>query len=458
MGLLDYAARKWRHPRAGDRNLTEGSETRAGERSLLARIGRNAGFLVSAKGVSALSGLLYLALAARALGAAQLGVLMLIHSVIVTIREIASFRSWQVLINYGATYLKQDDLARFRHLLRLTARLDVIGAVLGSAASVVAVLMFSTALRIDAQYQGIALVYCATTLVALKSTPIGLLRMFDRFDLLARQALVVPVMRTLGVALAWYLQWPLMYYIGVWLIADTTASLVLVALGWRELGRRHPDLDLMSGERRKDHQGIWPFIAWANLQSSVHALSTHAPVVLSGGLVSTSAAAFVKVSQELANVLAKPAQMLGDVVYPEAVRLRVDEDYGRLRALIYRLTGTAALVIGAVVLAGSLGAEAILGTLFGADYREAAPVLTLFLIAGGTLALGLCCESTLFALGKPKTVFLCRAAGTVVLVATIVLLAPELGAVGVGWAMVTYGVMTGALLWGTALRAIRRRG
>ncbi|MEO0974699.1 MAG: hypothetical protein AAFX85_16540, partial [Pseudomonadota bacterium] len=153
--------------------MSEASQ--AGEGSLLARIGRNAGFLLSAKGLSAVLGLAYLALAARALGASQLGVLMLIHSVTVTIREIASFRSWQALIKFGTGYLEAEQLARFRRLLRLTTRLDLIGAVLGTAVSVVAILVFASALRIGEEYQLMALGYCATTLLALRSTPIGLL-------------------------------------------------------------------------------------------------------------------------------------------------------------------------------------------------------------------------------------------------------------------------------------------
>ncbi|MEO0425214.1 MAG: lipopolysaccharide biosynthesis protein [Pseudomonadota bacterium] len=433
------------------------SETGPRERSLLGRIGRNAGFLVSAKGAGAVFGLLYLSLAARALGAADLGIVLLTHSVVVTIREIASFRSWQVLINYGATYLKADDLPRFRHLLRLTSALDVVGAVVGAAAGVVAILLFASALGIEAEYQRMALIYCVTSLIALRWTPIGLLRTFDRFDILARQALVVPVMRTIGVAVGWYFDWPLLYFIGVWLVSDATASLVLIALGWRELNRRMPRLDFMGGERRKDHEGIWPFIVWANLQSTVAAIALNAPVILSGGLISTSAAAYVKVSQELANVLAKPAQLLGDVIYPEAVRIRADGDVARLRAMLFRLTGTAAAIIGAVVLLGSLGAEQILGGLFGEEYREAAAVLTMFLIAGGVLALGLCCESTLFALNHPRAVFLCRAAATVILVVGIAAMAGQRGAEGVGLAMLAYAISASVLLWSSALRALKQQ-
>ena len=63
------------------------------------------------------------------------------------------------------------------------------------------------------------------------------------------------------------------------------ASLVLIALGWRELARRHPGLSRVKGTGPTDHERIWPFIWWANLQSTVGAISTNAPVLLSGVLV-----------------------------------------------------------------------------------------------------------------------------------------------------------------------------
>ena len=86
---------------------------------------------------------------------------------------------------------------------------------------------------------------------------------------------------------------------------------------------------------------------------------------------------------------------------------------------------------------------------FGADYAAAAPVLILFLIASGVLALSVCCESVMFSFGKAKSVFICRSIATAVMVGGIVPLTAEMAAVGLAVAMVLYGLLTTALIYGT---------
>ena len=74
--------------------------TAPGNESAVRRIFKNAGALVSGKGVAGILSLGYLAIAARSLGPADMGMLVLAHAYAMTIAGVARFQSWQAVIHF----------------------------------------------------------------------------------------------------------------------------------------------------------------------------------------------------------------------------------------------------------------------------------------------------------------------------------------------------------------------
>ena len=73
-----------------------------------------------------------LSIAARALGATQFGLIVLVQTYVQTITAVATFQSWQAIVRYGAVSLEKDDIAGFQRLIRFSALLDIGGALLGT--------------------------------------------------------------------------------------------------------------------------------------------------------------------------------------------------------------------------------------------------------------------------------------------------------------------------------------
>ena len=427
---------------------------------LLRRIMRNAGWLFSAKGFASIAGLLYLALASRSLGSEQLGLLILIHSLVVAVREVTSFKSWQVLISYGTRYLESDDRSKLRSLLRLTTSLDVAGAVMGLGVGLIVVHAFAGQLEMNEEIQSLAAIYCLTSLIALKSTPVGILRLFNRFDTLARHALVVPVARTFGALICWHFNLGLEWFVVVWFIADIASSLTILLLSQAEVRRQgiFVGAEWFVRLRADDHPGIWPFIWWANFQATAAAANSHIPVLLSGGLISPAAAAFVKLSQEISAILTKPATVLADVLYPELARLIARSEVAATKQLILRsflsITPIAALIIGIM----TVFAESILAGLFGSEYGTAALLLSLILIGAGIQAVSFVFEPALYSMAKAKTVFGVKSLATLVQIGIIFVFGATYGMEMVGYAAICYALLAGTTLGFFALRDINRLG
>ena len=75
---------------------------------LFRRVFRNSAMLTAGKVYTALVGLLYLALATRALGVHDFGVLILIHAYTVAVRDFVTLKTSQCVVRYGAICLETN--------------------------------------------------------------------------------------------------------------------------------------------------------------------------------------------------------------------------------------------------------------------------------------------------------------------------------------------------------------
>jgi O-antigen/teichoic acid export membrane protein len=89
--------------------------------SIARRIGRNVGIVVTGNAAAAGFGLITLALNARALGTAGLGVLALIMTIATLIDRIAAFQTWLPLVKLGADALAAGDRRRVGQIITVAS-------------------------------------------------------------------------------------------------------------------------------------------------------------------------------------------------------------------------------------------------------------------------------------------------------------------------------------------------
>src|SRR5690242_12609324 len=95
----------------------------AGVRPIFKRVVTNAGMLLGGRTVNAVLSLAYMAIAARALGVRELGVLVLIQAFAQFLGDVVKFQSWQTIIHYGAQPLAKGETKPFQRVLRFTLTL-----------------------------------------------------------------------------------------------------------------------------------------------------------------------------------------------------------------------------------------------------------------------------------------------------------------------------------------------
>jgi len=425
------------------------------------RLFGNAGILLGGKTVNAIAGLAGLAIAARALGVEQFGVLVLIHTFTQAIGEIAKFQSWQAVLRYGTPALAEGRKGDFQRLLRFTMLLDGWSAVAGMFLSVVVAWIAGPHFDWPAELMPAALIYVTSVLFMVQATPTGVLRLIDRFDIQSVQSTLGAVIRMVGGGLVWVLGGGMIGFLIAWYIATAVAGIYLVWAGWRELGKR----GLLDGFRwRGDGQpmtrgfdGIWGFVWSTNLSSTLELAFTHVGTLAVGWMLGPRDAALFRIARQLGEALAKPAKLLIPAIYPELARMTAAGQHREMRALVERsamLAGAGALL--ALVICWFLG-EICLRLIIGPEFVPAFPVM-MWLVAAAVLGIwSFPLEPVLVSGGEAQTALKVRIWTTIAYMPVLLVCIQQYGLIGAGWARMFSAVLVMVAFLLPVMRWFRQR-
>jgi O-antigen/teichoic acid export membrane protein len=429
--------------------------------SVIRRVFRNAGLLLSGKLTTGLLQLASLALAARGLGLDGFGTFILVQTYVQILAGVTTFQSWQLLIRFGAQDIADNRIGDFQALIKFSTLLDIAGAALGAAVGIALAPLLGGWMGWDGETIALAQLYSLLVLSYAVATPTGLLRLYDKFGILAWQVVITPGLRLLGVAIAFLFQAPIWAYWLSWFAAGFIGSVVLLGLGWREAARAGHlhGFDRALGGITRRHPGLWRFALLSNLQSSLTTVHGYLTTLLVGALGSAAQAGLFRIAWEIATALVKPAELLNQATYPELARMAGRRAFSEMTQLILRsglsvAFGAAALFL----LAAAIGRPALeLG--FGAGFGDAYAVLLLLIAAAGIAMSGFAFVPTLYAMGRPGAPLLVNAVLTLAYLPVLFIAVDAGGATGAGWAQIalqgTSFLVLAGLTWRVLVRANR---
>ena len=373
------------------------------ERPLLHRVLANAGVLLGGRAANAVISLGYMAVAARVLGVREVGVLILINAFAQLVGEVVKFNSWQTVLQYGSGPLANGERGKLQQVIRFTLFLDVASSLVGVAVAVAAALLFGDRFGWTPADSPKAALYCLTIMVMASATPTGLLRLFDRFDLIAAQAPISSLVRLAGSGLAVLFGASLGGLLVVWAAGTVVAFVYAAGQAILEMRRR----DLLAGFRwfgtplTAGMPGAWRF-AWAtNFNSSLDVAFTHAITIAVGALAGPAPAALWRIGRQVADALAKPARLLIPALYPELARLHVSQGELAMRRLALQVGVVGGGVGTALLLITALAGRPLLTLVMGPAFAPAASIMVWQVAAAviGIWALPL--DPMLVTLGRP---------------------------------------------------------
>jgi len=410
------------------------------------RLFLNAGRLLSANGIAALLGFVVTALTARALGPEKYGVLALVLAYEATIGKLVTFNAWQVIIKYGSEALQAGDTAGLRQLIKFGFCLDIGSAVVGTILAMALAGPVVALIGWDQSVQPLLMLYSVLILFGLSGTPVGVLRLFDRFDLLSYTAVLNVLVRLGGVTWCLLTGQDLHGFVLVYLFTGIVGMLyqLFVSL-WvlRKQGVSGIPRQSLRGVRSR-FPGIWDYVWTTNLNSTVRMLSREADGLILAGLTTPTELGLFKIAKQFSLILPMFSDPLYQSIYPELSKLWAAGNKANFLSLIKRTT----LIVSVLAFGGwflfVVFGKMLIQSIVGIAYQDAYMVTVVYMFA---IVIALCTFSfspAMLSIGLPINLLKALMFATAAYFGLLVVLVSTIGIIG---ASISY--MGFYIIWST---------
>jgi len=318
-------------------------------------------------------------------------------------------------------------------------------ALLGTLVSIGGVYALQSWMQWSQELTSMLLVYSIFILTNLTGTPIAVLRLFDRFDVLALQKMFSGIIKCAAVAGAFFADATLWGYLFAWLSVEIARHLVLLALGWREV-RRKGYGGIMSASLsglRDAFPGLWGYVWSTNLNGTVKMSVRRFDTVMVGGILGPTAVGLYEVVKKFAKGLRQFTHPLYQTIYPELAKLwsRDNRDgFVRLMMRTAVLAGSGAFLFWIAV--AFFGVD-ILEVFLGKEYVEAYLVMAWYILGVVVAVDGFPLTPSMLAMGHPLTHFVIHIASAILFFAVLVVLLYTYSLVGARIAYLVYYLILG---------------
>ncbi|MDF7673287.1 lipopolysaccharide biosynthesis protein [Acetobacteraceae bacterium ESL0709] len=406
---------------------------------------KNAGKLATGKLAGALLGLGALACATHGLVPSDFGVLILVKAYAQMVADVGQFQSWQVVLHYGSIPWQKGETERVKTAIGFSIGLDLYAGFIAMIVGMAILWFLGPSLGVHSSHRYLALFYCTLIPVLSASSDYGILRLFDRIDVVSKQQIISPVVRTILSFVAWLKGMGLFGFVLAWYSGGIASDLYAWVMAWLELRRRNLLVGLRPGifsVTRDMPKGIWGFVWSTSVNTMLGTIWGPLSNLVIGRMLGTTAAGLYSLASTFIDAVQRPVRLLEKSYYPEVARLdpRTGKPW-RLAAKMSLLGGALGLLVLLIVY---IGGKPVI-SLFGHKYGDAA---TIMLWMAPALLLNMAAfplYALLYTAGKSKALIIIQFCASALYLPLLIYLGRHYGLNGVGLAF-TLGSFLGIVL------------
>lgn len=414
---------------------------------------RNAGKLTLWRVVQAICSLAYLGFAARTLGPAGFGALVIIHTLCLAVAQLARFETWQAMVRFGTPPLQNSEPGELHKVIRFGLLLDLAG--IGLAVLVFAALIWPVTawmgladdLRLFVFIYGVA----AVAIMNAVDSATGLLHLLDRFGRLSIASSFEPLIRFFGAGALFFTGGGLKAFLAIWLVALLVSHSAILFAAFRALTDRGGQWRLRLGSSgwKCAVPGMWRFACGTHWVGTLNVAQEHFPLLGVGAVLGSAGAGLFKVAKQFSDVLVgSTSKLLIPALFPEVARL---EPASRRTVLIKINLFIITLFLLIFLLLGLFG-KSWIRLVAGPEFENAFSAMLWLCLAGVIGATSFSVETLLTATGAIRHVAWIHSVSLVVYFSAFAALIHPFGIDGVGMAAVAQAGTRSGLLWWRIMR------
>lgn len=405
-------------------------------RAIFRRIGANARKLFGGRMVFGLLNLGSSILAVRAVGLENFGVIVLLQAYMRLISGLLKFRSWAAVTKFGADALEAGRNDDFRRLIGFTLRLDVLSLTTSVVLAMLLAPWAASWLSWPDDMVGYAIWFSLTIPFITAATPTGMMRLFNRFEVLVQQHALNAIIRFIGVLIVFLAALDHVTLIVVYATGAILSGLYLWGVAFHE-ARTRGLLPRIKGRWSTLSAGfpkIWRFVVVTNLTSMMDTVLIHATVLVVGGMLGPTAAGLFGVVKQLTEALNRSTTLLGHIVFPEFAWLEAKGDRKAIRRLLWRMLIVSGAVLGVLCVILTFASEQIM-LVFAKEAVVAAPLLVAMGIGTALVALGFALEPAILTMRKERALLVVSVTATLLFCVMLYFFILYFGLLGAGIAI-----------------------
>ena len=345
---------------------------------------KNAGRLLVGRGMQGLMSLVYMALSAKALGVVGFGVLTLVYSSVMVLRNLLGFRSWQMIMSYGAQALSRMDAPHMKRLVNFSMVIEVSAGVIGAVVICLFAEPVLNLFSIPLEYTDMVQLFSTYLFLWIVSdVGLGILRLYDRHDIISWQLTIEPSIRLVGSAWFYHMTGDVIDFLWVWLVAGLISKAALIMFGACLLSKELAKLEQTDAPKakrlklkdiyREPEKGLWRY-AWGLYAQS--ALATNFAPMFIAAQLGPAGAGIWRVAQRFISVVSNPvSKLLVPVIYTDMSWFNAAGNSKGRTKMIVRTGLVAGGITLLMVLTLYVCGEWLIVKIVGADFIEAFPVM-----------------------------------------------------------------------------------
>ena len=396
---------------------------------------KNIGIIFSANVIVAILGLCTLVILTRSVGAAGLGVLALIEVYPRIIDQVIRFEPSQAVIRYGTKILDDDDKVGLIKLIKWATILDICGAAVAAILALTTLSFANFWLKLSPEEFHMAFLFSLTLFGFVSATSVSVMRLLSRFDLYAKTLVFSAFLRFIAAVVLWWIGAPFKAFF--WLIAiDAVLQHILpFIVSWRLLLNRI-DTPLTSVSLKgvlKENPGILRFIFNSNANVLSRNSTKQLDIFLLGGLIGHTEIGLYQIAKRVALSVLRISRPVQTVVFPKLSQLWERGEQDELVKLVWKFNLLLMSIGAPIVLFFVLWGDAFIIAVFGAEFKEARPLMTIQLAASTIFMASSILNGALLSIGQDKQLLLVTLTSSAIFLIGILLFVPSFGIIAASW-------------------------
>lgn len=408
----------------------------------LKKLIKNSGVLLSGNIIADIMGLISFIFLARGLEKEIFGLFTIILTYVTIMDSLINFQSWQALIKYGTECIIEQKENAFKKLIKAGFIIDFLTATLSFILAIGLLPFIYNWLGLSDEMFTIGLMMAGIIVFHIKGPPIAILRIFDKFNILALLKIISASIKLTGVITVYLMNADLFLFALVWVITDIVESLLLVIFGVREMKKQgyagffKPKIS--KKEIEDEFKGLFGFIITTNLHSSIKLGVKQFDIMIVGAILSPSAAGVFKITKQFSGIILKLSDPFYQVIYPDLNKLWIKKEIKSFVQLIkqsvYLAFAGSLLIWLSFLLLGTY----IISFTVGDEYISAYQLISVYMIGVVIATSGFPLQPSMLAMGKYKESFWIHNFSIIVYLSLLFLLIEYLGLLGAVISFVCY--------------------